>query len=152
MIHRLSFRELVNYDPGLPGITVPVTLSVNRVRVDCEAKVDTGSTNCIFARDLGEELGLDIEAGLRLSVGTITGNFVAYLHEINMSLASFEFSGLIGFAEHKEFQRNVLGRRGFVEQIALGLIDYEGKLYLRRHDDESPSSVLMTAIGGRRPS
>jgi hypothetical protein len=126
---------LVNYDPGQPSITVPITLSVSRTRVDCIAKVDTGSSNCIFARNLGEELGLDIETGLRLLVGTATGTFVAYLHEVNLSLASLEFSGLIGFAEDKEFRRNVLGRRGFIEQMTLGLVDYEGKLYLGRYDE-----------------
>ena len=60
---------------------------------------------------------------------------MAYLHEVNLSLASFEFSGLVGFAEDKEFRRNVLGRRGFIEQMTLGLIDYEGKLYLSRYDE-----------------
>jgi len=133
--HQLSFSELVNYDPGLTGITVPLTLSVSRVLVDCKAKVDTGSSHCIFSRTLGEHLGLDIETGLRLPVSTITGNFLAYLHEVDISLASFEFSALIGFAEHEEFQRNVLGRHGFIEQIVLGLVDYEGKLYLSRHDE-----------------
>jgi hypothetical protein len=133
--YRLSFTELVNYDAGQTSITLPVTLSVSQARVDCDAKVDTGSSNCIFARNLGEELGLDIESGLRLLFGTVTGTFVAYLHEVNLSLASFEFSGLIGFAKDKEFRRNVLGRRGFVEQIVLGLVDYEGKLYLSRYDE-----------------
>jgi hypothetical protein len=132
---QLSFTELVNYDAGQTSITLPVTLSVSQARVDCDAKVDTGSSNCIFARNLGEELGLDIESGLRLLVGTVTGTFVAYLHEVNLSLASFEFSGLVGFAEDKEFRRNVLGRRGFVEQMILGLVDYEGKLYLGRYDE-----------------
>ena len=135
MSYQLSFTELVNYDAGQPSITVPITLSVGQARVDCDAKVDTGSSNCIFARNLGEELGLDIETGLRLLVGTVTGTFVAYLHEVNLSLASFEFSGLVGFAEDQEFRRNVLGRRGFVEQIVLGLVDYEGKLYLSRYDE-----------------
>ena len=60
---------------------------------------------------------------------------MAYLHEVNLSLATFEFSGLIGFAQDKEFQRNVLGRRGFIEQMVLGLVDYEGKLYLSRYGD-----------------
>ena len=134
MSYQLAFTELVNYDAGQPSITVPVTLSVGEARVDCDAKIDTGSSNCIFARNLGEELGLEIETGLRLLVGTVTGNFVAYLHEVNLSLTSFEFSGLVGFAEDKEFQRNVLGRRGFVEQMTLGLVDYEGKLYLSRYE------------------
>ena len=134
MSYQLSFTESVNYDAGQPSITVPITLGVGQARVDCDAKVDTGSSNCIFARNLGEELGLDIETGLRLLVGTVTGTFVAYLHEVNLSLASFEFSGLVGFAEDNEFRRNVLGRRGFVEQIVLGLVDYEGTLYLSRYD------------------
>jgi hypothetical protein len=92
-------------------------------------RIDTGSSNCIFARSVGEELGLDIESGLRLLVGTVTGNFVAYLHEVDLSLASFEFSGLVGFAADQGFRRNVLGRRGFIEQLTLGLVDYEGKLF-----------------------
>lgn len=135
MSYQLSFTELVNYDAGQPSITVPVTLRVSQARVHCDAKVDTGSSNCIFARNLGEELGLDIETGLRLLVGTVTGNFVTYLHEVNLSLASFEFSGLVGFAEDQGFRRNVLGRRGFIEQMTLGLVDYEGKLYLSRYDE-----------------
>lgn len=134
MSYQLSFTESVNYDAGQPSITVPITLSVGQARVDCDAKVDTGSSNCIFARNVGEELGLDIETGLRLLVGTVTGTFMAYQHEVNLSLASFEFSGLVGFAQDKEFRRNVLGRRGFVEQMVLGLVDYEGTLYLSRYD------------------
>ena len=133
MSHQLSFSELIEYDPGQPSITIPITLSVSLKRVNCDAKVDTGSSNCIFARGVGEELELDIESGLRLLVGTVTGNFVAYLHEVNLSLASFEFSGLVGFAEDQGFRRNVLGRRGFIEQLTLGLVDYEGKLYLSRY-------------------
>lgn len=135
MSYQLSFTELVNYDAGQPSITVPVTLSASQARVQCDAKVDTGSSNCIFARNLGEELGLDIETGLRLLVGMVTGKFVAYLHEVNLSLASFEFSGLVGFAQDNEFRRNVLGRRGFIEQMTLGLVDYEGKLYLGRYNE-----------------
>lgn len=134
MSYQLSFTESVNYDAGQPSITVPSTLNVGLARVNCDAKVDTGSSNCIFARNLGEELGLDIETGLRLLVRTVTGTFVVYLHEVNLSLASFEFGSLVGFAEDQEFRRNVLGRRGFVEQIVLGLVDYEGTLYLSRYD------------------
>ena len=80
-------------------------------------------------------MGVDIETGLRLLVGTVTGNFVAYLHEVTLSLASFEFSGLVGFAEDQVYRRNVLGGRGFIERMTLGLVDYEGKLYLSRYDE-----------------
>jgi len=74
MSHQLTFAQLMNYDPGQPGITIDTSLSLNSDRVTCEAKIDTG-------------------------------------------------------------QRNVLGRRGFMEQVRLGLIDYEGKLYLSSYDE-----------------
>jgi len=32
MIHQLSFSELLNYDAGQPGITIPVTLSLNQAK------------------------------------------------------------------------------------------------------------------------
>ncbi len=37
---------------------------------------------------------------------------------------------LVCFAEDVEFQTNVLGRYGFLMQIKLGLIDYEGKVLI----------------------
>ena len=37
--YQLSFTELVNYDAGQPSITVPLTLSVGKARVDCEAYI-----------------------------------------------------------------------------------------------------------------
>jgi hypothetical protein len=133
MIHRLSFSELLNYDAGQPGITVPVTLSLNQAQVSCEAKVDTGASLCVFARSPGEQLGLDIASGLRQLMGTVTGSFVAYLHEVDFSVAGLEFSAFVAFAEDETFKRNVLGRRGFLEQVTLGLVDYEGRLYLGRY-------------------
>ena len=67
---------------------------------------------------------------MRQLVGTVTGTFVVYLHEVNLSVAGLECSAFVGFAEDAGFRRNVLGRRGFLEQITLGLVDYEGQLYL----------------------
>jgi hypothetical protein len=76
MSHQLTFAQQVNYDPGQPGITIDVTLGLNGARVSCEAKIDTGSTFCLFTRKVGEDLGIDVESGLRRTVGTVTGNKV----------------------------------------------------------------------------
>ncbi|MFL6257194.1 MAG: aspartyl protease family protein [Pyrinomonadaceae bacterium] len=135
MAHRLSFSESLSYDAGKTGITVPVTLRLGQAQVNCEAKVDTGAFLCVFARSYGEQLGLDVADGLRQVIGTVTGSFVAYLHEVDFTVAGLEFSAFIAFAEEETFQRNVLGRRGFLEQVTLGLVDYEGKLYLSRYPD-----------------
>jgi hypothetical protein len=99
--------QMVEYDAGLPGITVAAALRLNGTSTTCEAKVDTGSTYCLFARCHGEALGFNIESGFP-----------------------------VGFAADDAFQRNVLGRRGFLEQMMLGLVDYEGKLYLSRYGEE----------------
>ena len=130
MSSQMSFATLVQYDPGQPSMTVAVTLSLSQDQINCEAKVDTGASLCIFARDLGEQLGLEVASGMRQLVGTVTGTFVVYLHEVNLSVAGLECSAFVGFAEDTGFRRNVLGRRGFLEHITLGLVDYEGQLYL----------------------
>jgi len=101
--------------------------------VSCEAKVNTGASLCVFARAHGEQLGLDIAGGLRQIMGTVTGSFATYLHEVDFSVAGLEFSAFVAFAEDETFKHNVLGRRGFLEQVALGLVDYEGRLYLGRY-------------------
>ena len=118
------------------GITLAVTLRLNHDAVDCDAKIDTGSTFSIFARKVGEDLGLEIESGIKRLVGTVTGTFIVYLREVTLSVLGFELDALVGFASDEEFQRNVLGRRGFLDQTVLGLVDYEGQLYLRRYNDE----------------
>jgi hypothetical protein len=136
MAYQLSFSQALNYSAGQPGITVPVILSLDRVKVECEAKLDTGASLCIFAREHGERLGLKVDDGIRQAVGTVTGSFVVYLHEVSLSVAGMEFDALVGFAEDEGFRRSVLGRRGFLEQVNLGLVDYEGRLYLSRYDVE----------------
>src|SRR5215475_5290721 len=135
MSHQLTFEQLINYDSGQPGISVDVTLGLNGDQVSCEAKIDTGSTFCLFLRKVGEDLGVDVESGIRRTVGTVTGNFVVYLHEVNLYVVGCSFSALVGFAEDRAFQRNVLGRRGFLEQVIFGLVDYEGKLFLSSYDE-----------------
>jgi hypothetical protein len=49
---------------------------------------------------------------------------------LRMSVLDFDFDILACFAADDAFQKNVLGRYGFLMQIQLGLVDYEGKLYL----------------------
>ena len=33
------------------------------------------------------------------------------------------------------FGRNILGRRGWIDVLRLGIVDYEGALYVSRYDD-----------------
>lgn len=130
MSHPLVFDQMIDYDAAQPGVTVSIKLSLSDASVTVQAKIDTGSTNCIFARHLGEQLGLSIEDGLPKRIRTATGSFLTYEHEVTLSILDYDFAVLVCFAKDETFQTNVLGRYGFLMRVQLGLIDYEGKLFL----------------------
>lgn len=44
----VSFDEIYFYDTLKAGITVSIILSLNKELIDFEAKVDTGSSFCVF--------------------------------------------------------------------------------------------------------
>lgn len=133
--YRLDFEKLIEYDAGESGITINTTLKLSGKSVSFPAKVDTGSSFCIFERKYGEELGFEIEKGLFQRVGTATSTFVTHGFRIILQVEDFEFDSLVYFAEDENFNRNVLGRHGWLELVKIGLVDYEGKLYLSRYTD-----------------
>ena len=130
---QLDFEYFSVYDAGKIGIDLDVSLQLGIQTVDFTAKIDTGSSRCIFERRLGEELGLQIETGLPQQFGTATGGFLAFGHELTLIVAGFEFESMVFFPENENINRNVLGRTGWLDRIILGLIDYEGKIYLSRY-------------------
>ena len=135
MDYLMNFSRLTIYEAGLPGIAVEVTLSLSEDSVTLPAKLDTGATNCVFARRYGEDLGIDIESGERVRISTATGSFMTYRHDVTLTVLGFAFDVRVCFAEDETFSRDVLGRRGFLDRVKLGLVDYEGKLYLSRYDE-----------------
>ncbi len=135
MEHSLSFNHLHEYDAAADGITVPIILSTAKKRVKILAKVDTGASFCIFQREHGEELGIDIESGQPKQIGTATGSFLTYGHELTLTTLGYELDVTVYFSFAHDFTRNVLGRRGWIEQFNLGIVDYESKLYISKYDE-----------------
>lgn len=133
MPHDISFETAHNYGENDLGITVPVILRAGEIRFELSAKIDTGSAFCIFQRDFGEILDIDIESGVRQEIRTAAGSFVAYGHTVAYSLLGYDFDGIVYFASDYDFRRNVLGRQSFLEQITLCIVDYERILYLNRY-------------------
>ncbi len=135
MSHELNFDCLLHYDAGKTGINVPVTLWFGMASVDVISKLDTGASHCIFQRFYGEEIGLEIENGRPLEFSTATGIFKTFGHDVLMNVSGFEFEITVYFAKDYAFNRNVLGRTGFLNRVVIGLNDYAGKLYLSREID-----------------
>lgn len=134
-MEELIFSVVHLYNTLETGITIPVSLINGENDVNFKAKIDTGSTHCIFERIHGENLGFDIEMGFRESFGTATGNFIGYGHQVNISVLSIKIEATVYFAESEYFTRNVLGRQGFLDRVKFGLIDYEGKLFLASNNE-----------------
>lgn len=130
MTYRLEFPSLLTYDPAQTGISLMVGLTLGEMAVEVPVKLDTGATNCIFAREIGERLGLDIETGSPLKFATATGTFLAYGHYLTLTVLDYQFETELFFAAHYSFPRNVLGRKGFLDHFLIAISDYEGKLFI----------------------
>ena len=130
MTFLLPFAVEHQYNDLKDGITIPVTLSNGNQEVAADAKVDTGSAVCLFSREAGLSLKLDIESGLYKPLGSLTGSLDAYGHEVAITALGISVHCFVYFARHPGLQRNLLGRQGWLRALRMGLVDYENKLYL----------------------
>lgn len=54
-----------------------------------DARLDTGATHCIFKREYGELLGLQVDSGVQEVFGTAEGTFIGFGHEVSMRALGF---------------------------------------------------------------
>lgn len=137
----LEFAKSHRYNSMAEGIEVPVFLHIGRQSVDLIATLDKGAAYCIFERRYGELLGLRVESGRLLSFRTMAGFFYAYEHEVTVETLDIEFSAFVFFARDATFDRNFLGRTGWLDRVRVGLIDYDRTLYLGAYDHEEPAGA-----------
>ena len=139
MSAQLTFTSVYSYDTRKSGISVPVSLRYGPDSIQVIAKLDTGASFCIFEGIHGKRLGLNLESGIPQRVHTVTGSFLTYGHEITIETFGIETVATVYFAADDSFTRNVLGRQGWLDRVRLGLVDYEGKLYLNPYDQAESS-------------
>lgn len=133
--YHLSFRSCVPYEEHEPGIPLRIVLHADGEDFECLACIDTGATACLFQREVGETLGLDIEAGLPTRFSTLTGPLPAFGHEVTMQVVGLTYQTTVYFAEHYGLPRNLLGKFGWLQQIRSGLVDYDEMIYLSDYND-----------------
>lgn len=133
MAEILEFDAVHEYSLFKTGIAVDATLRNGNLSVDIDSRVDTGSTYCVFERHYGETLNLKVESGTAVNIGTATGSFRAFGHELSLSVPGIETVSTVYFAESEFFDRNVLGRIGWLDRVKFGLIERQGKLFLSEH-------------------
>jgi hypothetical protein len=135
MPFQLSFNRRHKYSSLATGIDLETTLRFGDLFINCEAKVDTGAEVCLFQRAIGEALEIPIENGVKKRLETLTGVLTAYGHEVGLELLGLKLQAVVYFAESDVVRRNLLGRQGWLQLIRLGIVDYDGELYLSLYDE-----------------
>jgi hypothetical protein len=135
MAHSLRFALTHSYNTSLTGIQVPVIIRSGPEATEFYAGVDTGASLCVFERQHGEKIHLDIERGTPLEISTVAGSFLTYAHEVALIVLGIETITTAYFAADENFSRNVLGRQGWLDRVRLGLVDHDSKLYLSAYND-----------------
>lgn len=131
---RLNFHQEHRYKGDGDGIPLEVTLIYREVIVDVTAKVDPGAAVCLFSHETGLDLGIPIEQGEPIRLGTLAGSLEAFGHEVTLQTGDIAFQSFVYFAKYPGLQRNLLGRRGWLRNLRLRLIDYDGMLFLSAYD------------------
>ena len=130
MAFQLSFDVHYQYDSLAKGINLDVVLGRGKMEAGCRAKIDTGSQYCLFDRELGENLEIEIESGLRSELYTLTGSMTAFGHEVTLQTLGLTFQTFVYFPFHNNLQRNLLGRQGWLQLVKLAIVDYDNEIYL----------------------
>lgn len=134
-VHELHFSQRHVYDSLTDGITVPVLLKTGSSVIELLAKIDTGASDCLFERGYAEALGLKLEDGVRKTYATANSRFEAYGHETVINVMGIETHTLAYFFADHHITRNVLGRRGWLDRVRLGIVDYDQAIYLGGHEE-----------------
>jgi hypothetical protein len=134
MEYLLPFAARAEYNQVESGITIEVILQFGLKSATVQAKVDTGAQVCLFQREIGEQLGLNIEHGHPPPLETLAGSLTAYGHEVKMYTLGLEVDSVIYFAADYGLKRTLLGREGWMQKIRLAIVDYDSALYLGHYD------------------
>jgi predicted aspartyl protease len=130
----VEYSRVYTYAPSADGISIPVILGSGAERVKLLAHVDTGAANCLFERQHGELLNLDVEAGDPRTYRTATGRVEAFGHLVTVEVLDLKFESVVYFFGDERINKNLLGRVGWLDRIRFGLIDHDGELYVAPYD------------------
>ncbi len=104
-------------------------------KVELLARIDTGASDCLFERGYAEALGLRVEDGVRKTYATANSRFEAYGHEVSIQVLGAQTTSMAYFYADPGIVRNVLGRRGWLDRLRFGLVDYDQMVYIAAYGE-----------------
>ena len=134
-MYQLNFQQKAEFKSLETGITIKAILRLENIEFTTRAKVDTGSEICLFKREIGEYLEIDIETGFKKKLITLAGGLTAFGHYVELETLGLKFDTMVYFAADYPLQRNLLGRQGWLQLIKFGLDDYRSEIYISPNDE-----------------
>ncbi len=131
---QLTFNEELRYPDDPAGITLPTLISYGGKTLRASAKVDCGAGVCLFSREIGEELGIQIEQGIPTTLTLLNSSLEACGHEVVIQTSALILESVVYFAKYPGLPRNILGREGWLRKIKFAVVDYDNLLYLSPYD------------------
>ncbi len=135
MAYEIVYHHRLAYAVNDAGVTLPVIIAANGLTEAVTAAIDTGSTMCVFQREVAESLGLTVEDDIEDYVSAMGTIIRVYGHEATVTIGDLALDLFVYFPDYQSIPRNLLGRQGFLQRLRFGLDDYEGIVYLSHHDD-----------------
>jgi hypothetical protein len=133
--YEIVYHYRFDYDLDDAVIALPVILSANARTEAVIACVDSGSTLCVFQREIADRLAIRVEDGIEDYVNAMGTIIRVYGHEVTLTLGGLALDLFIYFPDYQRIPRNLLGRQGFLRRLRFGIDDYEGFVYLSHYDD-----------------
>jgi hypothetical protein len=134
----LQFTEVLTYSSREVGITLRVKLTSGGRECETEAKFDPGAHVCLFSREIGELLQLDVERGVPITLGSsiASGKLDAFGHEVTLQVGSIALPLIVYFSRDYGML-NFIGRQGWLPRVIVGIVDYEQKMYLALYQPDN---------------
>jgi hypothetical protein len=104
-------------------------------RLDSAIK-GSGTFYSVFKPDFAHPLGLAWQEGERVQVQVGDGGFIpVYLHELDVQVRQYRFSGRIGFSDYLGIRFNLIGRIPLFDQFVICFDDRRGVVGLEPHPE-----------------
>lgn len=133
---------VIEYDyavvAGRRSPLIPLGLGYQGQWQRVEAYVDSGAFYSVFKPDFARYFGLEWQEGERVQVQVGDGSLIPiYLHELEVQVRQYRFSGRIGFSDHLGVRFNLIGRIPLFEQFVLCFNDRRGIVSLEPYPESS---------------
>lgn len=113
---------------------IPVEFNYGNEKARHEVLVDSGADMNIVSAEIGEILGIDVEAGKKDYVGGITGGGMPYfIHSITLRVGGWAFTDIpVGFMpDMPKLGYGVVGQQGFFDLFKITFDQYKGEIELK---------------------